>query len=469
MKKPSDARPESHFSQPGSRQGGKGSPRPSTSRTGGGRHAPKVFMGMKNPVRLMTNRAGKGEYVMHEVPCGILIQCGACPLLDLDYKSQLAQKTADLREKVAQAGEWLATAAVHECLESPDKLGYRHTAKLVVSERIMTRGDRWIQIGLYRPGSHEVTDISRCPVQSGIINDVTAYLRTALRDHKVSVYNPVLRQGLVRYVILRTSRKTKQTIVTFIVTKADKVALRALALEMASRFSQIQGVLMHINDTEGNAIFKSEEVQAETDPQTAGQTICLAGNDALEEHVAGLELKISSTSFFQVNPLVAEKMYFRVAELADLSRQQTALDLYCGVGGITLSLASHAGRVLAIDETPSSIRDLEHNAKANNMANVQAFTGRAETILPEIVANGLVGRPDVVTINPSRRGCQPEVLQAVSDLKPKAIIYMSCFPDTLLRDLKILAQQGYKARLLEPYDMFPGTRHFEVLAYLTPG
>ena len=460
-------------------------------------------------VRMMVNRAGGAEHVASETPCRILEECQACTLLALDTRTQLAQKTNDLKLKLRLAGDVLAQAQVLDCTDSPLRFAYRHTAKLVVSEKPPLGGKRWIQIGLYKPGSHEVVDIGRCPVQHDALNKITAYLRMAIKDHKITIYNPRTKQGLLRYVIVRTTARTKQTLVTFVTTTPDKTALRIVARDMLEKFVDLQGVLQHVNDTPGNAIFiaptfkmgsnnspgssntrtftptvrraeNSTEslTEGRTDSRTdgamselsePGESVLLAGKDVLTDNLANHKLRASATSFFQVNPPVAERMYFRISELANVGPQETALDLYCGVGGIALSLATTgAKRVVGIEETPSAVADAKLNAEANGCAGKTEFVcGRAEDVLPALMLNKTLERADVVTLNPSRRGCQKDVLEKLCQLQPRAIIYMSCAADTLVRDVKILVEQGYKPVMFEPYDMFPGTAHYEILCYLT--
>lgn len=338
-------------------------------------------------------------------------------------------------------------------------------------------------MGLYKPGTHEVIDIARCAIQHDRINRIVGYLRTAIKEHGVSVYDPATRAGALRYVVVRTTYRTKQTLVTFVTATADKAPLRVLARELLERFGDVVGVLQHVNDTPGNAIFKAEgtepgqghghedressEIAAGADG--TGATILLAGKDVLTDELAGLTLRASATSFFQVNPPVAEKLYFRIAELAGLSGTEKVLDLYCGVGGISLTLARDAKRVVGVEETPASVQDAAFNARENGLSDKAEFhAGRAEDLLPLLEARGLLTGTDVVTLNPSRRGCQKDVLTHVAKLSPRAIIYMSCSPDTLLRDVRTLHALGYAPALFEPYDMFPGTPHAEVLCVLLP-
>ena len=433
---------------------------------------------------MVTTRENEArEFVSHEDPCRVLADCQACTLLDLDYRKQLQMKTQDFRALVAKKGEIFARVRVVDCTPSDARFGYRHTAKLVVSERVsrpqpgaprLAPGEkpkRWINVGLYRPGTHEVVDIGACPVQTPHINSIVSALRMLIKDFDVSVYDERSRKGDLRYVVLRTAHKTRQTLVTLVTASGDKARFAPLARELMERFSTtLRGVLLHVNTQGGNAIFDASTNLASgvsSGDGAAGEgNILLSGSRFLEEQIAGHTLRVSAESFFQVNPLVAERMYNRITELADLGAHENALDLYCGVGGISLLLARSCRRVVGIEESASAIADARHNADANALANVDFFQGRAEDTLAGVIARGVNPRYDVVTINPSRRGCQPEVLREVAKLSPRRIVYMSCFADTLLRDAELLSREGYKAVVFEPYDMFPGTSHMEILCVL---
>ncbi|MBM3381559.1 MAG: 23S rRNA (uracil(1939)-C(5))-methyltransferase RlmD [Betaproteobacteria bacterium] len=439
------------------------------------RKAPTVDLGAPIPKgprsgntrRMMTNIDGQAQKVYHENVCRVLDQCQSCPMLDLDYRDQLVVKTGEFRKKLADAG-LKGKHMIAECLPSPERLGYRHSAKLVVSDKFAHPDKRFINIGLYKPGTHFVVDVGDCPVQRDRINKVAHWLRTAIREHNISVYDERSRQGLLRYVTLRTAYRSKDTIVTLVVTADDKLKLRPFARTLKDQLNFVSGVLMHINDSSGNAIFQSAADTESNDVAASGQTTLLAGEDCLRDSLANLQIRISATSFFQINPAVAERAYFRMLEWLSPKPHEHALDLYCGVGSLALMLAKAGCNVTAIEETPSSIADAQENALINSLQHISFHAGRAETLLPHLMENGSLRKVDVMTVNPSRRGCQPEVLKALTDLKPRAVAYMSCNPDTLLRDLRQLENLGYMARAFELYDMFPGSRHYEVVTLLTP-
>lgn len=416
---------------------------------------------MRSPRRLVVNRGDEVEKVSKVSPCKILDECGTCPKLAIQYRDQLQQKTDSLKNLLRLQGDAFATIPVKDCVASPHALAYRHTAKLVIGqERKRGMSQPWIKIGLYRPGSHELIDIGGCPVQDFAINKIIAYLRGAIRQFDLPIYDEKTKKGLLRFVVIRSTANSKEQLVTFVThEKGERTQLRTMARDLVSKFTSVQGIMQHINSEGGNAIFSSQGDES---------TVTLVGTPVLNEELAGLKLQVSSTSFFQTNPAVAEQMYLRMADIAGLQRHETALDLYCGVGGITLSLAKTAGRVVGIDESGSSIKDAAKNAGLNKMSNVQFHQGKTEVVLPQLIESKSLGAVSVVTVNPSRAGCEASVVKNIAGLAPRGILYMSCYPETLVRDLKLFAELKYKCVVLEPFDMFPGTNHYEVLAYLVP-
>jgi 23S rRNA (uracil1939-C5)-methyltransferase len=416
-------------------------------------HAPKK--------RMFVNRSGLAEKVDRDGICRFGEECGSCPLLNEPYNQQLGSKTEDLRKLTDEAG--MANVIVRDCVPSPDTLGYRRTVKLAVdSTKDMSDRVR-VSIGLYKPATHRVVDVGRCPIHSDRINELLAFLRGEIWRDDITTYNERSRQGLLRHVIIRNAFATNQILLTLVVTE-NHPKLKPFARKLCEKFSYLNGVTLHVNNKVGNAIF-STDVDPDTD---SGANILLAGIDTLNERLCDLKIRYSATSFMQVNPPVAEKIYYRIADLAQIRASETVVDVYCGVGSIGLSLARCAQKVVGIEETQSSIVDAKFNAEQNGFANTEFHEGRAEDILPRLVEQKHIAKADVVTLNPSRRGCQPQVMDAVAALKPRTIIYMSCSARSLLRDLKHFEKLGYRSLSLEPFDMFPRTPHYEVLAHLVP-
>lgn len=424
----------------------------------------------KNPalnIRMMTTRFGVSERVMHEQPCRILEKCGSCPILDFPYKTQLSHKTADLKSRLQKAGSAFASVIAKDCVESEERLGYRHNVKLVVSEHpslsnnsfaTPVNGKRWIDLGIYRQSTNEVVDIGRCPVQTNIMNDISAYLRTGIRVHNISVYTPRQKTGLLHCIILRSSHHTRQAQVTFVVTKPDINLLRSFARDISEKFMNIQGVFMQVAPPGKD--------QSNEDEKHGGELKLLAGQDLIEEKYGNLLLKFSAASYMPVNSLLANRIYNRIEELSELTGKETVLDLYSGSGGISLTLARASREVIAIDSSPYCIQDSIRNAKSNEISNAEFHEGQVEDILPQLIAKKRIQKADIVVINPSRKGCSSITAEQIKRLEPKSIFYLSSFFDPMFQDLESLIGYGYSPVFFEPYDTLPGTNNYEVLCYL---
>jgi 23S rRNA (uracil1939-C5)-methyltransferase len=375
--------------------------------------------------------------------------------------------------------------------ESTSRLNYRQTVKLAVS----SGGDRglrnraspkvafgkatrpWLNIGLYRPGTHEVFDIGTCAAQDPHINELVRSVRYALKDNLIPVHDQVvenragtsrirvIQMGL-RYLLVRRAHSTGKLHLTFVCSAEILTKLRIVARQVRQRHPELIGVTLHRNQSTGNAILNLNDVASPANE-------VLIGDAVLPDSVAGIAVEWDPLAFAQTNLDVAERMYRRIWELADVRPLETWLDVYCGVGLIGLGAAKRATRVIGIEENAASIERAKRNADLNAIANWSGVSGRAEDLLagalgagkmPDFIGSSPVG---VVTLNPSRRGCQPEVLDALAAMRPRQIIYMSCDAGTFLRDLKRLEDCGYETRLIENFDMFPGTMHYESLAVMT--
>jgi 23S rRNA (uracil1939-C5)-methyltransferase len=392
-----------------------------------------------------------------------LEDCGACTLLTIDEKTQLAEKTRLVRTAFEASADVLGKVKVAPCTAAPQRLSYRHTAKLVVSEKKKPTGEMFVSLGLYRPGTHDVVDIGNCPVQAPHLNAICSFLRRKLKDHQIPIYNERTHRGDLRYIALRTSHTNRETLVTFVSAKGEKGVYMNLARELMEKFSTtLKGVLLLKNAEKGNAIFPAETFRAETETEGTHKNI-LTGTTYLHEGAAGLNLRVSAESFFQVNPAVAEAMYTRVVELSDVTAHENVLDLYCGIGPLALLFAQRCRRVLGIEENPIAIEDAKANAELNRIPNLDFVAGRAEDVFESALAAAGNSQYGVVCVNPSRRGCQNTVLEKISQLEPRRIVYMSCNVDTLVRDARNLVKQGYRILTVEPYDMFPGTPHIETI------
>lgn len=372
-------------------------------------------------------------------------QCLGCPLISMDYAAQLRFK----QDKVARAlGTFpaLSDADLHPIWESPRQLGYRSSAKLAIGKE---RGK--VKIGLYRRHSHQITDIGDCPLHHPLINQVVAVVREEIERQGVFVYRPDKDHGLLRYLAVRVSPQRNEAMVTFVTRERNDREVIHLAKWLVKKVPSVVSVHQNINTGSGNVIW-------------GHQTLRMLGHPSLLDQVGDLKLRIAPNAFFQVNHDQAERIYQLARDWAELSKKDQAVDLYCGIGGIAMNLARDARSVIGIEAVEEAVRNAGDNARLNELANCRFRAGDAAQTLEELT---LETKPAVITVNPPRKGCDPEVLRAIAALAPRSILYVSCNPETLARDLALLAEQGYLCREVQPVDMFPQTPHVESVAKLT--
>jgi 23S rRNA (uracil1939-C5)-methyltransferase len=357
------------------------------------------------------------------------------------YATQLTWKRAHVTDALAKAA---VDAPVAACVASPRSIGYRNKSKLVYAVDDLGRP----VLGAYAPRSHRVVDLAGCRVAEPPLDDVASALRGLLHRHGVRAYDERTAEGLLRYAILRVNH-LGQVLVTLVTANDLFVDGTAIAQALIAARSEVVGVVQNVNRSRGNSLYGDEE-------------IVLAGEAALTDQVGSVQLKLSSTAFFQVNRDIAARIYADLAEAAALGGTERVVDAYAGVGGIALTLARGAGEVVGIEEHPRAVADAQAAAQLNHATRVRFVVGDVEAEL------GRLGAADVVVLNPPRRGCAQAVLRAAAALRPRLIAYVSCAPDTLARDLALLAKDGYRARSVVPYDMLPQTPHVESLAIVTP-
>lgn len=369
------------------------------------------------------------ESSLHRVkpPCPLFGRCGGCTLLHLSYEEQLKAK----KERVVDALKRIAKIDIEvlPCIASPQPLSYRNKIQLPVSKNL--------RLGLYAHSSHDLIEIEKCDIHSALGEEALKQIQRVLKTA------PGARD--LKHVLIKTALNTQQVLV-ILVTRTD-VPPSALAHEILQSMPEIKGVVQNINPEEGNVILSS-------------QFKTLAGQGAIEEKLSGLVFKVSPASFFQVNPAQAEALYAKVLEFAKLTGEERVLDAYCGVGTLSLLLARNAKEVIGIESVSAAVSDAKENAHRNKILNVQFICGLAEESITKL--QGV----ELAVLNPPRKGCESSFLEKLVEIKPKRILYVSCDPATLARDLQILMQKGYTIKRVQPFDMFPQTMHVETVCEL---
>ena len=359
-----------------------------------------------------------------EPSCRFFGQCGGCQIMHLSYDQQLGVKRQRVIDALRRIGK-ITDVDVAPCLPSPLSLNYRNKIQLPV---------RTGTIGLYARGTHDIVDVDSCQIHCALGEEVYKKIRVLAKET----------EGL-RHILIKTAVNSEEVLV-ILVTSSGRL-LNDLAKEIMSHCSHVKGVVQNINDSVGNTIL--------------GKTYkVLAGAGHITEKLCGLIFKVSPASFFQVNPQQAECLYAKALEFAELSGEETVLDAYCGVGTLSLIFARQAERVIGVECIPEAIEDAKGNAQLNQVGNVSFVCADAESYIQKLTAI------DLVLLNPPRKGCDPAFLEGVKRLHPKKVVYISCDPATLARDLSQLCSYGYKIEAVQPYDMFPQTAHVECVVSL---
>ena len=372
--------------------------------------------------------------------CPYFGQCGGCDFQHMDYSEELWAKRQRVQDAIARLGG--SDLQVEEILGAKNPLYYRNKSQYPVG----ADGT----IGFFKARSHKVVKIDRCLIQSEISDRTAEAVRTWMRKYKISAYDETTGKGFVRHVYVRVNKKG-ESLCCIVVNGKQVPREPELAAYVQAAAPKTVGVVLNTNTRKGNVILGDKY-----------RTIW--GQDFLMDTLCGLEFKLSVPSFYQVNRDQAEVLYGKALEFAGLTGEETVLDLYCGTGTITLCLAQKAKRAIGAEIVPPAIKDAWENAERNGVKNVEFFCGDAADIAAKLEKDGL--RPDVITVDPPRKGLAPEVIASVAGMAPQRVVYVSCDAATLGRDIKIFEGFGYKAVRACAVDMFPGTRHVETVVLL---
>jgi 23S rRNA (uracil1939-C5)-methyltransferase len=411
-------------------------------------------------VRITETRARYARGLVEEVlvpararvapPCPYFGRCGGCRLQHLAYPAQLAFKERQVRECLARLGG-LATAGTLEIrpiLAAPESYGYRNKMEFTVAT-----GGNGAVVGLHEAERYDVVlDIERCLLQSETMNGLLAAFRDEARARRLGVWDPATEQGLLRFATLREGRHTGEAMVNVVAGAPDVETLRSLAEGLRARVPATVSVVLNVNAKKAAVAVGSEEH-------------LLLGRDHITERLGDVTFQVSANSFFQTNTRQAERLFGVVAEACALDGSETVLDLYAGTGAISLLLARRARRVIGVEVAPAAVADAERNARANGIDNCAFLDGEVRHALPALMRQGV--RADVVVADPPRAGFHPKALAALAALAPDRLVYVSCNPSTLARDLGDLTRQAYRLDWVQPVDMFPQTPHIEAVARLT--
>ena len=381
-------------------------------------------------------------------PCAIYKRCGGCKLQHASYKAQLDFKWDRVKDCVSKIGK-LDPSIVKYPLGMEEPWRYRNKVQLPIG---LISGE--VKIGFFAPRSHDIIDMESCLIQDEIGDKVVKLTREWIEKFNIRPYNvdgEYDEKGIVRHIMIRRGFTTNEVMIV-LVTNGEKLPHKEEFVDlMVKNIPGIKSVIQNINSKKTNVILGLESKT-------------LWGEDTISDYIGDFRFNISPLSFFQVNPTQTEVLYGKALEYANLTGNEEVFDAYCGTGTITLFLSQKAKKVYGVEIIPQAIDNAWINAKENKVDNVEFFVGESEVVIPDLINKGV--KADVVVVDPPRKGCDKKLLDAITNIDAKKIVYVSCDPSTLGRDLKVLEENGYKTLEVQPVDMFPNTAHIENVALL---
>ncbi|MDY7992927.1 23S rRNA (uracil(1939)-C(5))-methyltransferase RlmD [Paenibacillus polymyxa] len=423
-------------------------------------------------------------------PCAIYDQCGGCQIQHMSYEAQLSwkrQHVVDVLERIgklsvatepSEHARVLAASAdtdgeadtvttsdsamnadgnadsmsrvhgvvVHPTLGMSEPWRYRNKAQVPIG---VTEGG--LVGGFYARGSHRIVDMNTCLIQDERNDEVIARVKEIGRMLGISAYNEETGRGLLRHVVVKTAFRTGEMMLVLVTNGRDIPHADAWIGSIREHIPHVASICQNVNTKRTNVIFGDE-------------TRVLWGRDVIYDYIGNVQFAISARSFYQVNPIQTEVLYSKTVEYAGLTGKETVIDAYCGIGTISLFLAQHADQVYGVEIVKEAIDDARSNALLNEMRNVKFEVGASEDVIPAWKEQGITA--DVIVVDPPRKGCDPRLLDTILEMKPERVVYVSCNPSTLARDLRLLEDGGYSTVEVQPVDMFPHTVHVECCSLL---
>lgn len=382
-----------------------------------------------------------------EPPCNVFYRCGGCQLQHLTYDTQLEMKYHVVKNNLEKIGK-ITDATIHPVLGMEEPWRYRNKIQMPVGEK-----DGRIITGFYQERSHNIIpDMDTCHIQNKYGDEIINFLRDVLNELKIPAYDEAVHQGVIRHIITRTAYETEETMVIFVTRTKRLPHKNELIRRLTEKFPKVKSIVHNINPLRTNVIMGDES-----------KTIY--GDDYIIDSIGDIKFKISPKSFFQVNPEQTKVLYEKAVEYARLKDTDVVIDAYCGIGSISMFLAKKAKQVYGVEIVDEAVEAAKENAQLNGIENVEFVAGKAEEVMPKWKEEGI--KPNVIVVDPPRKGCDESLLQTMIAMEPERIVYVSCNPATLARDLRILEEGGYKTKEVQPVDMFPQTYHVECVTLMS--
>ncbi|EKQ50401.1 MULTISPECIES: 23S rRNA (uracil(1939)-C(5))-methyltransferase RlmD [unclassified Clostridium] len=375
-------------------------------------------------------------------------KCGGCTLMHLSYEGQLDFKynrVKDCIERIAGLDGKIVKYPIG--MKNP----YRYRNKAIFS---VGSKENELSIGFFSEKTHEIVNVNSCQIQDKASDRIIEIIRSWMMKNAIASAKKdgvFFEQGLIRNIMIRKGFKTNEVMVVLVTTDKEIPYKEELISKLKNEIINLKSLIQNINNKDTNVVL-------------GDKNITLWGQDYISDYIGQYKFNISPLSFFQVNPIQTEILYGKALEYADLNGDEIVFDAYCGTGTITLFLSQKAKKVYGVEIVDQAIEDAVNNARANTINNSKFYVGKSEEVIPRLIKEGI--KPDVIVVDPPRKGCDVRLLEAIGRAKPERIVYVSCDPGTLARDLKHLEEMEYKTLEVQPVDMFPNTKHVECVVVM---
>ena len=386
----------------------------------------------------------KSEY-RQDVDCSTYKRCGGCNLRHVKYKETLKMKQNAVQSLVNKTLKNKIQVQATIGMENP--FHYRNKAQYPIG----TNKEGQPIIGVFANRTHEVIPIEKCYIQNPKSEEIAKFILNFIKEHNISIYNESTRQGLFRHIVIKIGIKTNEIMCILVINGKTIPKEKELIEEILKKFSNVKTIVKNINTKNTNVILGQENIN-------------IYGDGYIQDILGEYTFKISPLSFYQVNPIQAEKLYELGVKMAQITKNDIVFDLYCGIGTISIFMAKYAKKVYGVEIVEEAVKDAKENAKINNVTNTEFYAGDVEKVLDDLInQKGII--PDIVMFDPPRKGLDKTSISNILKIKPKKVVYISCNPATLIRDLADF-EEYYDVNTVIPVDMFPYTSHVEVCALL---
>lgn len=380
--------------------------------------------------------------------CGIYERCGGCNLQHISYEGQLEYKRNRVMDTLNRIGK-VNDVIIHHTIGMKEPYSYRNKVQLPVGES--NNPNNPVSIGFYQQRSHNIIDMNVCYIQDEASDVVIKLTRRWIKKYNIAPYSEEKDTGLIKHIMIRKGFRTGEIMIVLVTKEQELPHAEEFVSLMLENIEGVKSIVQNVNPKNTNVIL-------------GNKNNTLWGSSYITDYIGRFKFNISPLSFFQINPVQTEELYSKVLEYANLTGEETVFDAYCGTGTISLFLSQKAKKVYGVEVVEDAIKDAIRNSKENKVNNVEFIVGESEKEIPALIEKGI--KPDVVVVDPPRKGCHIDLLKAIAEASPEKIIYVSCDPATLARDLGILEGMGYKTIEVQPVDMFPQTAHIESVCKL---